>query len=396
MLATFTILVVLTTVASLIYNAIPSQVTWLRRGLILLVSATVIYAFNPRTLAIAILITAFAFGVYILARRFPARSWIPWLVMAPLVLNAITEVAFDRNWGDLLPFPTGSPVSPMITQLATLGLSFYSFKLYISIKEGLHADALRVRDMLTGVLFFPSFPIGPIDGAAAFNDAAIRRPADPRLWLLGLARIGMGAAKIYLVADWLTNELPVAIGFHSLEFVQTHAFTSPTRALTFMLLSFLLLYLNFSGFSDIAIGAGLMFNLHLTENFHYPLLSSSIQNFWQRWNLSLSSFITKYLFKPLLRSTGRPVVSLIIAFTLIGLWHRVSLGYLFWGLAHGTALGVALWWRRRDGKPLPMPNSIRQLGGIVLTLLFVSFVSTIANMPNWHRTQQFLGALIGQ
>ena len=217
MLATFTILVVLTIVASLIYNAIPSQVTWLRRGLILLVSATVIYAFNPRTLAIAILITAFAFGVYILARRFPARSWIPWLVMAPLVLNAISEVAFDRNWGDLLPFPTGSPVSPLITQLATLGLSFYSFKLYISIKEGLHADGLRVRDMLTGVLFFPSFPIGPIDGAATFNDAAIRRPANPRLWLLGLARIGMGGAKVYLVADWLTNALPVAIGFHSLE-----------------------------------------------------------------------------------------------------------------------------------------------------------------------------------
>ena len=246
------------------------------------------------------------------------------------------------------------------------------------------------------MLFFPAFPIGPIDGASAFNDTAIRRKANPRLWLLGFARIGMGGAKVYLVADWLTNSLPTAFGFYSLTYVQNHAFTSPAQALTFMLLSFLLLYLNFSGFSDIAIGAGMMFNFHLTENFRYPLLSSSIQNFWQRWNLSLSSFITKYLFKPLLRATGRPVVSLIIAFTLIGLWHRVSLGYLVWGVAHGTALGVTLWWRRLNRKPLPIPTSVRRVGGIAVTILFVSFLSSIANLPNLHRTQQFLEALVGK
>ena len=139
------------------------------------------------------------------------------------------------------------------------------------------------------------------------------------------------------------------LGVPTLSFTQTHAFTTPGRSLAFMVLSFLFLYLNFSGFTDIAVGSGMLFNLNLSENFRFPLIAHSIQNFWQRWHLSLSKFITAYMFKPMLRRTGRTALSLIVTFTLIGLWHRTTVGYLLWGVALAVFfIGFGVGFRRNS------------------------------------------------
>ncbi len=140
---------------------------------------------------------------------------------------------------------------------------------------------------------------------------------------------------------------------------------------------------------------GLLFNLRLSENFRYPLLSTSIQHFWQRWNLTLARFITIYMFKPMLRKTGRPVVSLIVTFTLIGLWHNVSVGYLIWGLGHGLALGLTLWWRNRRSGPALLPPAVRMVGGLVVTLAFVAFLSALANLSSVGRMRDYVGAFVG-
>ena len=398
MLAHFQILVVVTVALSWAYGALPGRGAWIevRRALLLLASAVLIYAFNPRTLAIAVLVTLLAWALYGIARRHPTRGWIPWLVVLPMVVNAITDVAFGRTWGDLLPFPTGSPVSPMVTTIATLGLSFYTLKLYASIKEGLRLGALPFRELLTTTLFYPAFPIGPIDASQRFDREALARDPDVRRWLLGLARIGQGGAKVFLVATWVTTTIPDALGVPTLGYLEAHPFSGPPAAILFTALAFLNLYLNFSGFSDIAIGSAMLFNLRLTENFHFPLIAHSIQNFWQRWHLSLAAFITRYMFKPMVRRTGRPVVALIITFTLIGMWHEVTVGYLIWGLAHGGALGATLWWRtRRSGRPPLLPPLVLRWGGVVVTLAFVSFLSTLANLPSLGRMHDYLGALIG-
>ncbi len=395
MLASLQILVVTAVITSLIYSALPNRWVEVRRVLVLGVSAVVIYSFNPRTLAIVFVVTALAWGLYAIARRHPTRAWIPWLVMLPLVVNAVTEVMLGRNWGDILPFPTGSPSTPMLTSLATLGLSFYSFKLYASIKEGVHDGALPFRDLLTTTLFFPAFPIGPIDSAKRFNRSALAAEPSARNWVKGAARIGIGAFKIFVLTQWLTTDLPIALGEPTLTTLSTHGFTGPRSAIEYTILAFLSLYLNFSGFTDIAIGMGLLFNLRLSENFRYPLLSTSIQHFWQRWNLTLARFITIYMFKPMLRKTGRPVVSLIVTFTLIGLWHNVSVGYLIWGLGHGLALGLTLWWRNRRSGPALLPPAVRMVGGLVVTLAFVAFLSALANLSSVNRMRDYVGAFVG-
>ena len=271
------------------------------------------------------------------------ESWLPWLVVLPLVVNAIVPL------GELVPFPAGSPRSVLFTSLTTLGMSFYTFKLYASIKQGLKLQSLPFREVLTTTLFYPAFPMGPIDASQKFDHVALSRDPDVRRWVMGAGRIGMGAVKAFVIGEWIKTTASVAVFGVPMDAMYDRGWDGPVQALLFAFFSFGYLYVNFSGFTDVAIGAGWMFNLDLSENFRFPLIAHSIQNFWQRWHLSLAAFITRYMFKPMVRRTGRPVVSLIITFTLIGMWHEVSLGYLVWGLAHGSALGITLWWRTRRG-----------------------------------------------
>jgi len=389
MLATLQILVVTTLVASLLYWALPSRWVEGRRAILLIVSAILIYTYNPVTLAIAAFTALLALVLYHLTRRFPRLYWLPWLIVLPLVIDAI------RPLQEILPIPVGSPQSPILTTLATLGLSFYTFKLYMSIKAGLKLQSLPFREVLTTTLFFPALPIGPIDGSQKFDHAALSRDPDPKRWVMGLGRIGMGTVKAFVIGLWIQTSASEFLLGAPLTAIPGRGWDGPVEALLFAFLSFGYLYINFSGFTDIAIGSGWMFNLDLTENFRFPLISRSIQNFWQRWHLSLARFITTYMFKPMLRRTGRTSLSLIVTFTLIGLWHDVTVGYLFWGFAHGSALALTAWYRGLGRRPIPLPDRVRHAGGIVITVTFVSLVSTIANLPSPGSIVTYLQAFVG-
>jgi alginate O-acetyltransferase complex protein AlgI len=389
MLATLQILIVTTLVASLLYWALPAKWVEGRRAILILVSAVLIYTYNPVTLVLAVFTALLALVLYHLTRRHPRLYWLPWLIVLPLVVDAIRPL---QEW---LPIPVGSPQSPILTTLATLGLSFYTFKLYMSIKAGLKLQSLPFREVLTTTLFFPAFPIGPIDGSQKFDRVALSRDPDPKRWVMGVGRIGMGAVKAFVIGFWIQSTLSEFLLGAPLTAMPGRGWDGPVEALIFAFLSFGYLYVNFSGFTDIAIGSGWMFNLDLTENFRFPLISRSIQNFWQRWHLSLARFITTYMFKPMLRRTGRTSLSLIVTFTLIGLWHDVSIGYLFWGFAHGTALAVTAWYRGLGRRPIPLPEPVRHAGGIVITITFVSLVSTIANLPSPGSIVTYLQAFVG-
>jgi D-alanyl-lipoteichoic acid acyltransferase DltB (MBOAT superfamily) len=101
------------------------------------------------------------------------------------------------------------------------------------------------------------------------------------------------------------------------------------------------------------------------------------------------------MFKPMLRRTGKTALSLIVTFTLIGLWHKASLGYLFWGIGHGSALALTAWYRAQKRPPLPMPHAVRRVGGIVITLTFVSIMSTIANQPSNRVLARYVLSFVG-
>ena len=108
-----------------------------------------------------------------------------------------------------------------------------------------------------------------------------------------------------------------------------------------MIAYMLQIYFDFSGYSDMAIGLGRMFGFHFKENFNYPYSATSIQNFWRRWHISLSSWFKDYVYIPLggnRKGKGRTVLNKLIVFFLTGLWHGASWTFVLWGLYHGFFL----------------------------------------------------------
>ncbi|MCX6412530.1 MAG: hypothetical protein NTZ81_09300 [Actinobacteria bacterium] len=356
MLASLQILLLTTVAASFAYWLLPAAWVEGRRAVLLVTSGTLLYIYDPAALFVAVGTVLLAWLLYGLTRRYPKYGWLPWLVVLPLVINAFTPI------GDLIPFPGGSPRGVIFTNLATLGMSFYTFKLYASIKHGLKLNSLPFREILTTTLFYPAFPAGPIDASQKFDHAALSRDPDPRRWVMGVGRIGLGVFKIYIVGGYIQSTLAADVFGVPLPGVYAQGWSGPVEALIFAFFSFAFLYVNFSGFTDIAIGSGWMFNLELTENFHFPLLSH---------------------------------LSLVVTFTLIGLWHNVSVGYFFWGVGHGSALALTMYYRGLKRPPLPMPMIVRRAGGIVITLTFVSLMSTIANQPSNRDLARYVASFVG-
>lgn len=149
----------------------------------------------------------------------------------------------------------------------------------------------------------------------------------------GLYAFALGLGKKILIADMLGKF--VNAGFSS-------GYTEYNSVvLILLILSYTLqIYFDFSGYSDMAVGLGLMLNIRLPQNFNSPYKAMSINDFWKRWHMSLTSFFTKYLYIPLggnRKGEARTYLNVMIVFLLSGLWHGANYTFLLWGILHGIA-----------------------------------------------------------
>ncbi len=367
--------------------------TWIlaRYAAILSTSAALIFLYNPRVLVVAAIVTVWAFIVLHVAARLKASPWgkrVLWLILLPLVID---------NWmplQDILPLPTNSPQSPLLLNTASLGLSYYSLKLYASMHTAHRSGQSEPLAIASTVLFFPSFAIGPIDEAKAFGESVVTRSFSGEAALKGIARIGTGVAKVYVIAPNIAEHLGERFVGQDLATLNNWGNLSTTEAIAATYLAFIRLFFDFSGFTSIAVGTGLLFNINVSENFKAPFLANSIQNFEERWHLSLSTFITTYLFQPMVRATGKPRLSMVAAFVLIGMWHEPTVGYLIWGVGHGAALG---WYfgrnrGRKRGRKVDYLNPMTWVW-VAVTITYVSFMSAVANLRYSSSILDYLRAL---
>ena len=148
-------------------------------------------------------------------------------------------------------------------------------------------------------------------------------------------------------------------------------------------LHFLNVYMNFSGYTDVAVGTGGMFGLRIRENFRFPLLARNIQEFWQRWHLSLADFVFRYLFVDLARRTKRVELSIFLSFVIVGLWHKLNLNYLVWGVCHGLGLAAMARYKqaaRKNPRLSRVYNSLPHTAvSWYLTITYVAWLSAFAN-----------------
>ncbi|MFQ5505747.1 MAG: MBOAT family O-acyltransferase [Planctomycetota bacterium] len=236
---------------------------------------------------------------------------------------------------------------PFLDVLLPVGISFYTFQTLsytIDIYRGKLKPARNLYEFGLFVAFFPQLVAGPIVRASDFLPQLENRPRlSERELSTALYRIMEGLFKKVVIADVL------AVGLVDRVF-DIGSEAGGLEALLGVYAYAMQIYCDFAGYSDIAIGSALLLGFRIPENFDAPYVARSIQDFWHRWHMSLSSWLRDYLYIPLggnRLSPLRTYVNLMLTMLLGGLWHGAAWNFVAWGGLHGLWLGVNRFWSRR-------------------------------------------------
>jgi alginate O-acetyltransferase complex protein AlgI len=352
----------------------------------------------------------------LILRRLPHRAVLTGAIVAFIALFVAVKwppaTATVAGWWRGL---TGQDVSLAAPDdLAWLGFSYVAFRIIHTLRDrqtGLLPD-LALPEYLSYVLFAPAFVAGPIDRAERFAGDYLRLPArrgfDPARWGLGLWRIGEGLFKKFVIADTLAQGLSLTPA------LAESAGSAP--ALWLLLFGYgLRLYFDFGGYSDIAIGLGILFGIRLPENFNRPYARSNITAFWQSWHITLSNWARFYVFAPLSRELlrRRPGASPLLTPTtivltshlatmlVIGLWHGITWNFAIWGVWHAAGLFIHKQWSDRTRawyrglQARPWPRRGWAVAGWALTILFVMLGWVWFLLPTPGLAVETLGRLVG-
>jgi alginate O-acetyltransferase complex protein AlgI len=226
---------------------------------------------------------------------------------------------------------------PLLNLPLPIGISFYTFQTMSYVFDVYNNETAVQKNyfsLLLYITFFPQLIAGPI---VQYHDIA--RQIESRFVTLdktvhGLRRFVVGLSKKVLLAN-------------AMAIIADRLFALPNSEISTVVawiasIAYLFqIYFDFSGYSDMAIGMGEMFGFHFKENFNYPYIATSMQDFWRRWHISLSSWFRLYVYIPLggnRKGKNRAMFNRVFVFFLTGLWHGASWTFVVWGLYHGLFL----------------------------------------------------------
>ncbi|MGF1582221.1 MAG: MBOAT family O-acyltransferase [Gemmataceae bacterium] len=319
---------------------------------ILLVASLVFYAFHQWELVFLILaycLVDWIVGLWITNSKQP-MMWLSAGVIfnlaglafwkyTPMLVRTAAWIALKLDLPEVPPAPEN--------WLLPIGISFYSFTGIAYMVDVYRGDTKAERNPFRFALyisFFPQLVAGPILRANEFLNKLQpgEAPEKPLAPLEAATWIARGFFKKLVLADSIARAIDPffahiadgsTAGVWSLPFVYLYAFQ---------------IYFDFSGYTDIARGLGLLFGYRWPENFNAPYLANSVQDFWQRWHVTLSRFLRDYLYIPMGGSRGGhwlTVRNLMVTMLLGGLWHGASWTFLLWGGLHGLFLVIHRSWK---------------------------------------------------
>lgn len=237
-------------------------------------------------------------------------------------------------------------------KLAFVGFSFVVFKFvsfYLDLRNGLIGKVNFVH-LYNYITFFPAYLSGPLYRYQKFSDEleSSARPDDQELFD-NLFRFVFGAFKKLVIADFLYT---FCMENFSLESAMQFSMAQKIFA---MYLYALVLYLDFSGYSDMAISVGKMVGVTITENFNRPYLAQNIQDFWTRWHISFMNWLRDYVYYPfqmflikklkMKNMNLATILSTMLIFIITGLWHGDQIHFLYYGLFHASCFAIFLIWK---------------------------------------------------
>jgi D-alanyl-lipoteichoic acid acyltransferase DltB (MBOAT superfamily) len=338
-------------IAVLGYFALPGRFRWMW----LLAASLYFYASaQPAYVVLILAATAVAFFAAFkieAAAEKPAKLRWLWIAIGLLAgnlllfkytgfINETIRAAFNLTGTD---YPVGA-----ISILMPLGISFYTFQLIgylVDVFRGAKAER-HPGIFALWVTFFPKMISGPIERARGL----LPQLHDPKpfvyaTFVAGLQLVAWGAFKKIVVADRLAPYVASVYG-------DPHAWDGVSMAFATWIYAFQL-YFDFSGYTDMALGTALILGFKLMPNFNRPYFATSIQDFWKRWHMSLTTWLTDYVFNPLMKSNfikmkwyNLMMLSMFITFVVSGLWHGAQWTFVAWGALHGAYIVVALMFQK--------------------------------------------------
>ena len=270
---------------------------------------------------------------------------------------------------------------------APLGLSFYTFSQLAYLIDRYRGEReLPFLDYALSILFFAKLAEGPIVNPHRFVQNNLNRSgfsAEARYCQMndGFLRLTMGLVKKVFLADLIASLANTGFAMSRLTIWEAWI-TSIAYSMQ--------LYFDFSGYCDIAIGLGKLFGIHLPENFNSPYQAVNIRDFWKRWHMTLTGFLTRYIYIPLggnRRGRVRTCVNIMAVFLVSGLWHGFGWTFLIWGTLHGLAMVLD---ELTKGISSKLPKPI----GIALTFVFVNVCWIFFRADSLEQAQVVLRGLI--
>ena len=216
-----------------------------------------------------------------------------------------------------------------------IGISFFTFQAISYLIDVYRGDVEASNSFInfgTYLTFFPQLIAGPIVRYETVNKELIERHENEDDCTKGIVRFCVGLFKKVVIADTLGSIVKLLSAIKA---------RSSLSYFLEMISATMQLYYDFSAYSDMAIGMALIFGFHFLENFNYPLIATSVKDFWRRWHISLSSFLKDYIYIPLggsRCSNSRYIFNLFVVWFLTGFWHGADYNFILWGLYFGLVL----------------------------------------------------------
>lgn len=319
---------------------------------LLLVASLVFYGWTGPLFLIHLLVAAGLVYYFALAiekaEDKPRKQTIMTIAIVLLVLNLVGfkyTSFFNETLRGLFGWFGAAYDVPVLNIILPLGISFYTFLMIGYLIDTFRGDKAERDPWVFGVFvfFFPKMIAGPIERGKNLLPQ-LRSPLkgfDYALMTAGLQLMLWGAFKKVVVADRIAP-------FVNRVYDNPQAYDGVSMVFATWLYAFQL-YFDFSGYTDIALGAAMVFGIKLLPNFNRPYFAVSIQDFWKRWHISLSSWLNDYVYTPFSRSrwTGLKMYNLMLAgmmltFVVSGFWHGANWTFIVWGALHGTYVVVSL------------------------------------------------------
>lgn len=340
------------------------------KNLILLVSSLVFYAWGePKYILLLIVSIAVNYCLGLLvnqvkSRKHAARFW----MICALIFNVGTLFVFKylsfvtKN----ISYATGGNTK-ILEIVMPIGVSFFTFQAISYILDVYRNDAPVQKNFLNFALylsFFPKLTQGPIMKYQTFEPQILERKETLRKFSSGICFLIVGLGKKVLLANNMAIVADRVFSLNKMGSIPVSLAWLGAIAYTFQI------YFDFSGYSDMAIGLGLMFGFKLDQNFDYPYISKSIREFWRRWHISLGRWFRDYLYIPLggSRVVNKDLIirNLAIVWILTGVWHGANWTFLIWGIINFVCIALERMFHFEKSK---VPGFVRHIYAMFVVII---------------------------